>query len=317
MKKDKWSIIFIVSFLLLLILLAGYVYLSEDKQSDKLINVSVLVYGNENGHWSSLKQGLSQAEKDYKIVFNYVATSLEDSAQEQIEQINREIEHGAQGLMIAVSDSAKLDETVLKLAKKLPIVLIETSVTHTDGIEYLTANNYDMGAALADTLRKDQDSTKRVAVIQANLQRNSVTERMQGFMDKLTDYNISILEPSENGTNQAQLRNLLMNQRPEVVVAFDNNSLESLAYVVAGSKLDIKVYGIGNSDKVVYYLDKEMIQSIVYQNGLSTGYLGGQVLYNKITEESKEIEKEITYNVINKESMYSIENQRLLFPIVQ
>ena len=282
-----------------------------------MVNVSVLLYGNENGRWSSLKQGLSQAEKDLKIVFNYVATTKENSPQEQIEQIHREIEHGAQGLMIAASDSSELEETIEKVSKQLPIVMLENNINRADGIDYLSANNYEMGATLAKTLMKEQNSNKKVYVVQANLQRNSVSERMQGFIDTLIDYDISILEPLENGTNQAEIRVLLLNHRPEIVVAFDNNTLENIAYVVADSKLATKVYGIGNSDKVVYYLDKEMIQSIVYQNGLSTGYLGAQILYNEITENIESINMDISFRVIDKETMYSIENQRLLFPIVQ
>lgn len=316
MKKHKWSFFIIFSFLLLLSLLVGYVYLSEEKPV-KMVNVSMLVYGNDSGRWTSLKQGLEQAEKDYKVVFNYVATSTENSPKEQIAQIYREIENGAQGLMIAASDSTKLEDTIAKLAKNVPIVMIETSVNHLDSIDYLSADNYQMGTTLAETVMKEQDPTNKVAIISENLQRDSVMKRKQGFVDTLKGYDITYLTASADGMNQSRLRDLLLIQRPDTVVAFDNNTLEVLASVIDEANLPITVYGIGNSDKVVYYLDKELIHAIVYQNGFSTGYLGAQMIYHKIVEKPKDLETEVTFSVIDKETMYSIENQRLLFPLVQ
>jgi ribose transport system substrate-binding protein len=117
--------------------------------------------------------------------------------------------------------------------------------------------------------------------------------------------------------NLSNFKEMLVKNKVDSVVALDNSTLEKLVDFVVAENLKVKVYGIGNTDKVVYYLDKGVIESIVFQNEFSMGYLGIEKLYHKITNNTTGETPEIAFRVIDKNTMYTQDNQRLLFPQVQ
>ena len=81
--------------------------------------------------------------------------------------------------------------------------------------------------------------------------------------------------------------------------------------------INIKIYGIANSDKAVYYLDNEEIKALIYQNEFSIGYLGVKEILNEKVYEKKSAANMVEYEIINKSNMYSEEYQKLLFPFVK
>ena len=81
-----------------------------------------------------------------------------------------------------------------------------------------------------------------------------------------------------------------------------------------------EVYGIGATDKIVYYLDKGSIGGLVFQNEFSIGYLGMEQMVNYLDNEASVRQMQeisIEYYKATRENMYDPELQRLLFPIVQ
>lgn len=317
MKKHKYAIFSSFGILILMILLIGYGFIMDGKTQEAPINLSILVYGNDSERWISLKQGAEQAEKDNNVIINYVTTSVEESPGEQKLQIQREIANGAKGILIAASDSTKLEETVAELVQKVPIIMIETGVNNVETLEYLSADNFKMGENLADTIKKD-DPEQKVAVILEHLQRDSVRKRRQGLVETLHGMDVVYWESMESTiTNLSNFKEMLTKNKVDSVVALDNSTLEKLVDMVTAEKLNVKVYGIGSTDKVVYYLDKGVIQSIVFQNEFSIGYLGIEKLYHKITNDAIGETPEIEFQVIDKSTMYTRDNQRLLFPQVE
>ena len=78
------------------------------------------------------------------------------------------------------------------------------------------------------------------------------------------------------------------------------------------------MYGEGCSEKAVYYLDKGLIQGLIVPNEFHMGYLSmeeiaKQLLYGASPAQNREIE----FLTINKENLYDVESQKILFPIVQ
>ena len=79
-----------------------------------------------------------------------------------------------------------------------------------------------------------------------------------------------------------------------------------------------KLYGIGNSEKVMYYLDRGFIRKLVVPNDFYMGYQSVEELAKKL-EYRGESDKNIYtgYLVIDRTNLYDETNQKMLFPIVQ
>lgn len=315
-KRMGWFIVGICA-IFLFVVVGTYLY-SEKKVVDTKY-VSVILYGNNIDRWESLKQGIDQAAKDYNAEITYVLMSSDHNKEEQLSLIQREIDNGANAILLAANDS-DMDLSNIKLATKtFPIVCVESGVNNQD-ITLVSANNYDMGESLAKEVIEKENAIAKIAIVMDNQQRNSVKERYQGFYNKIIEkFNNYTIWKREEGEN----RNIIFVQREltqeavDVVVALDNSSLEAVIDATINLNKKVKIYGIANSDKAVYYLDNGKIKTLVYQDEFSIGYIGLESLLDQKNYNAKEMSNYINYHVVNDSTLYLPENQRVLFPFVK
>ena len=140
--------VFILTLIFLLVAVAislTYAYVNDTWKEDEKEKISVIVYGSNTDRWATLRQGLSQGADDFQVEINFVTTSSENNFKEQKRLIEREIENGADGIILAATSSSNMDETVKQIAEELPVVTIETDVESTSAITYISADNYSMG----------------------------------------------------------------------------------------------------------------------------------------------------------------------------
>ena len=71
------------------------------------------------------------------------------SSREQMEQIDRELENGAQGIAAAVTDNSGMAEYIGSISNRVPVVLAENKVEGSQAVTCVEANAYEMGQALA------------------------------------------------------------------------------------------------------------------------------------------------------------------------
>ncbi len=179
-----------------------------------------------------------------------------------------------------------------------------------------------MGYELANVIAANERSWIKAAIIADRMERKSVADRFEGIYDSLSRYadEVVIWERDEN---EKDIQTMLFLQRElteeavDVVVALDTSSMEALMDAVENLNKDIKVYGIANSDKAVYYLDNGKIKSLIYQNEFSIGYLGVKVILDEKAYEKNRIFNMVEYEIVNEDDMYSEEYEKLLFPFVK
>ncbi len=307
-------IILITFFLLVLIYDAAY----EEKEDTKAI--SVIVYGNSSDRWENLRRGAEQAADTLSAEVNLVTLSRDHDAEEQIELMQREINNGADALMIAACDSEVIKEAVKDIS--VPVVFIESGIGEENAETFISADNYAMGQTLGTAIVNQEIDKVKVAVICDNMQRDSVTERYKGFCAAL-DGKIEKVVDWEKNPNEKDIATMLFLQRElteeavDVVVALDNSSTGAIIDAVENLGKDVKIYSIANTDKAVYYLDNQMITTLVYQNEFSIGYLSVQKLLGGVNYNAEEIKERMEYRAVSKQDMYSVNNQEMLFPFVK
>ena len=100
----------------------------------------------------------------------------------------------------------------------------------------------------------------------------------------------------------------------DILIALGNDETEMMVDFFAGDEL----YGVGSSEKNVYYLDKGWIQTLVVPNEFNMGYqsmeaIAKQLIYHMDTTRSSKV----NYLVVDREHLYDADIQKVLFPIVQ
>jgi len=320
MINIKRSIIFIVvGIVLFIIFVATTFYLYSGNKEEEQKTISVILYGNAMDRWETLKQGIDQAALDENAEINYVVMSAENNAEEQLLLIQREIDNGADGILLAAnSESLNLD-SIKRPSKDFPIVCIESGVENSN-ITLVSADNYLMGEKLAEAIGENENERVRIALVKDDLERDSVKERYDGFYNKIREkFSKFTIWEREEGENRAMIfaQRELTEEAVDVVVAFDNACLEAVIDATVNLNKNVKIYGIANSDKAVYYLDNGRVETLVYQDEFSIGYIGLKTVLGKKQYDESEMSNYIQYHVVNDENLYSPENQRVLFPFVK
>lgn len=321
MRKGRRFLKISIVVVLVLIVAEFYYYSNYSSKEEPAFSISLIVYGSSD-RWENLKQGAERAADRTIAEVNLIPMSTETNAKEQIALINREIANGADALMIAACDSQEIEQYFQETNVEIPVVFVQSGLENNEDNWYISADNYAMGYELANIVAANERNWIKAAIIADRMERKSVSERFQGVYDSLSQYadEVVIWERDEN---EKDIQTMLFLQREltqeavDVVVALDTSSMEALMDAVENLNKNIKVYGIANSDKAVYYLDNGKIKSLIYQNEFSIGYLGVKVILDEKAYEKNKIFNMVEYEIVNENDMYSAEYEKLLFPFVK
>ncbi len=323
MKKNKWFVITaVVLFLSLLIWVPLGVLHMEDEEENYY--VSVIINNSSGNRWTALREGMEQAAGDCGVRLNFVSTGEFVSVEEELEMIRREQESGADGIVVQMySSSVDMYAELSDLLSRDATVLIETDVEPEGYYQTVGPDNYEIGAALAEAIREDLGEDLAgcsVGILCGNMDQLALQQRLRGFQDQLSetgaDYAWILQEPTDEGMER--LNALWREQEADIVVALENDELERTVDFFQERPGETILYGVGSSEKVVYYLDKGVIRSLVAPNEFNMGYQGIEELALKLGNHLTDRVSILTgYLVVDRENLYDAENQKILFPIVQ
>ncbi|MDO5336177.1 MAG: sugar ABC transporter substrate-binding protein [Eubacteriales bacterium] len=327
MKKKR---IFVFLLLMLLIGILSFAALSENVEKREPRLYSVILYQYTDNDWTSLLEGIRQAAEDENAVINYVTLPVGGLAEDEIKLLWREIENGAEGILLAPMDSAALSEAVREASKAIPIITLETGLE--DEEADISADNYSMGHMLGSRVAEEmiQNQEDSVCVIEEYMERQSIQRRYQGFVDAireaLPNAQVTGYHRQEGDYNlPVCIANLYATGRSGVyVAALDKYCTEALieaseASVLSKAQAELfrqRAFGIGNTEKIVGGLDAGALRGLVYQNEFSMGYQGLEALIQKKQKRTAQISVEIKAYYVTRDTLYKAENQRLLFPLI-
>lgn len=322
MKKDGHFLAVSILVVLVLIMAEICYYVYTDNKEEPVYNISIIVYGNDTGRWDNMKQGAEQAADGTDAEVSLVMMSSESDAKEQIALIRREIENGADALLIAACDSTVIEDYIRHSGIDIPVIFVQNGLDDNSGQWYVSADNYRMGHAIADTIAANERRWIKAAVIADEMDRKSVEDRFNGVYDPLSKYvdDVVVWKRNENENDSQTIQFLqreLTEEAVDVVVSLDTDTTEALMDAVDNLNKDIKIYAIANSDKAVYYLDSGKIKTLLYENDFSIGYIGVGAIMNRDRYEHDKIAGMIDYEIVNEDNMYSEKFEKLLFPFVK
>lgn len=322
-RKQISIILFILLVLSFLLLLNDTVLSGEDK---KIYNISIITRGKNSESLMIMKQGIDQAASEMNANISFVTLSQENSALEQEELIEREIKNKADAIIISPVDYEKMAEPIESAMKKIPVILIESTVKSERVLPSISCDNYKLGVSLGEEMIKMGNTGVNVSIVKNNLECSSVKERYDGFMSVMKNTNNTCTFWEFSGEKQDtyynQAKKLLDNNDVDVVVTFDSGILEVVAQTkkdlssVNKDKKSAEIYGIGSTSKIISFVENKVINATAMQNEFNVGYLGVKAAVDTIN--GKNVNNGTIYStVINNQNMYSEENQRLLFPFIR
>ena len=324
MKNSKRLFILIEAVLAVMVMVLAFVMLRERNGQD-LDKVSVIIQNSDDGQWSAFKYGLRMAAEDLKLEMFVVSTGGPLTVEEEKNLIEREIENGADAVIVQPALGDDAEKMLLKMEKKVPVMLVEYTASKDKEASVLPTaepDNYAMGTALAEELLKDYNGNlngKTLGILQETDNTEAARNRREGFTDVLKDSGVKISWSVSGPFGEKEENFLEIQPRVDFVVALDDNSLITAGKDSAAKNLHgALVYGIGNSTEAVYYLDTGIAECLVVPDAFNVGY-------QSLTETAEGLKKyfykmqdrTVSYTVIRRDTLFSKENQEVLFTMSQ
>ncbi|MCR5301280.1 MAG: substrate-binding domain-containing protein [Lachnospiraceae bacterium] len=311
------AIVFIAFIVIMLLQIGG-----DEANKDEETRVSMIVYGDDSERWENMRQGAALACQDKGADISLITMLSENDAAEQEEIIGREIEDGADALIIAACSSERIREYIDSNRIKIPIIFVETMEQLSGKIIDISSDDYRMGYELGKEMLDSESDIVTVAVISENTQRDSVALREKGFRDALSEgqtgkiINWSGNEYENLAGTRVFIQRSVVSEATDVIVTFDNSTTDALIDALSNLNMDRKVYSISTSNKAVYNLYNKDIKALMYPDEFSMGYLAAKYALDRKDAQKMYSGKEIEYRIVKKENMYDEDNQTLLFPFV-
>lgn len=324
MKNDKKLFVLIELVLLTAVLILAFLMVWEKYGKDPA-KVSVIIQNSEDEQWTAFKHGLKKAAEDKGIELFIVTTEGMLHGEEEKKTVENEINDGADAVIIQPALGTDTERELKRIQKKIPVLLAEPMYSQTDEIQGLPMaepDNYGMGAALAKELLKDYNGKiegKTFGIFSETEDSKAVAERKQGLTDGLEDAGAEISwSVSELFTKEGESL-LEVQKKVDFVIALDDNSLTTAGKYSASNDLHgALIYGIGHSTEAAYYLDCGFAECVIVPDEFGVGYQSLIEMAESIENPFYEAEDQVvTYTVLRRETIFSKENQELLFIMSQ
>ena len=320
MNNKKGFVLTEVILMIMVIGLALMMILGQNKKA--LDKVSVILENAGDSQWSALKYGLKMAAEE--VGFDLAVVDVEEGldAEAQKKVLEREIEDGADALIVQPVLDKNDQEVLKKIEKRVPVMLVgyeaEKGETRYD-LPVIKEDNYEMGQALAEEMLKDFEGNieeKKIGLLLASTDSNMLSSRECGFKDALEDKNANILELSLDALLNREENT---ESKVDIVIALDDSNLTAIGEYLASSQPHGELlYGIGQSTEAIYYLDKGIAECVVVPDEFNVGYQSLSEVARKLDHYFENMKKQtVSYSVIRKETLFSKENQELLLTMSQ
>ena len=325
MKNGKKIFILVETFLgLMVFVLVMFMFLEKNEKKQE--KISVIIQNSDDSQWAAFKYGAKMAAADKKTEVFVVSTAGSLSVQEEENLIEREIANGASGIIVEPANGEKTEKMLKEVEKKVPVVLVE-SLASSDGTEtkmpVTGADNYAMGKALAEELLKDCGGNikgKKIGLVSGEENAEAISERAEGVRAVLEEKQADILwQISDSFAEDKEKNSMEQSEKVDFIMTLDNISLVAAGECSSTNNLHGAVlYGIGHSMEAFYYLDTGERQCLVVPDEVNRGYQSVAELSDSLRRFMKKPERNtVSYSTVRRETLFSKENQEVLFTMSQ
>ena len=324
MKNSKRLFILMEIVLAIMVLVLLSMVFQENNKNN-IYKVSVIIQYSDDNQWAAFKYGLKMAAQDHGIEMFVVSTEGLLTVEEEKRIIEHEVEHGADAVIVQPVPGADTEKMLKTMQKKVPVMLTEYVTSEDEDKSFIPTtqpDNYAMGAALAKELIHDYDGKldgKTLGIFSETVRSEAVIKRERGFCDALKDTGARICWSVSETSGETGEKFLETRPKVDFVIALDDHSLTMAGKCSAANNLHgALVYGLGHSTEAAYYLDTGVAECLLVPDEFNVGY-------QSLTEVAKSLRlsfhkmksQTVSYTVIRRDSLFSKENQEILFTMSQ
>ncbi len=254
---------------------------------------------------AALFAGMEKAAEDSKVILNYVVVPPTATLAEEKLLAEQEIADGARAVLLEPVSTAGSGKMAEELSQRAAVVLLgERADTEAAGhFGSVSADNYAIGVTLGKEIAELLPDGGRIALLPESDEQGSIAARRQGIREALRGSAVQVQEET---------------QGVALLVGLEDSALTAAAESAAAEEKRPLVVGVGNSNRNIYALDRGDIADMIVINEFNMGYLAVAEAKKKLSSGLREMEQlRVGDTLVARDTMFSAENQKLLFPLVR
>ena len=220
----------------------------------------------------------------------------------------------APAILLIPADREALGEAVSAAEGKTTLVTVESDMTAWGADASISMDHQALGEALGKAALNGVPFGGTVLLLDSLPGDNGVRERMEAAKALLEEKGrqVRIYRWTSDSTAFA---NILRIERPKAVIAFEAAALTEMAELSRGEEAFPLLYGCGSTAGIAAALEKGRVTAIAAVNVFSAGYLAVEAAAKLARHESWTGGSSVGFSIVRQETMYSSDNQKLLFPV--
>lgn len=254
---------------------------------------------------AALFAGMEKAAEDSKVILNYVVVPPTATLAEEKLLAEQEIADGARAVLLEPVSTAGSGKMAEELSQRAAVVLLGERAD-TEAAEHfgsVSADNYAIGVALGKEIAELLPDGGRIALLPESDAQGSIAARRQGIREALRGSAVQVQEETRGVA---------------LLVGLEDSALTAAAESAAAEEKRPLVVGVGNSNRNIYALDRGDIADMIVINEFNMGYLAVAEAKKKLSSGLREMEQlRVGDTLVARDTMFSAENQKLLFPLVR
>lgn len=313
--------------LLIPVFILGYIVLqwSKEEPGPKRIIVGVKAL-DEIEFWRVLIEGVNTASREFGVDVSVVGPSQEIEVDLQIQLLEEAVKQKPDAIVLAAGDYNRLVPVAESIRKAgIPLIMIDSAVNGDYAQSLIATDNVNAGQKAGKELSSRLPELAKVAIISFVQGTSTQIEREQGvrsILEQRGGTEIVGTYYSEGKEERAyDITKKLLLERPDLngIVGLNEPSTVGAGRAIRELGLvgKVKLVGFDSSVKEVKLLEEGVLQSTIVQKPFNIGYLGIKTAVSIIEGDKMPPYIYTDSVIINKDNMYTEENQKLLFPFVE
>jgi ribose transport system substrate-binding protein len=293
--------------------------------------ISVIAKDTTSPYWQAVLAGARKAGQDLGVNVIELGAQTESDVSGQISILAKAVASNPAAIVIAPAEFAALGKPIAEAAKKVKIIGIESAADTKAMTSLLATDNVNAGRVAADALavaitKTSADTEGDVVMITSMPGVPSLDERAKGFKEVVTakykalDITAEKVADGKPATVLGIMNDLIANTGDlRGVFVSDPITAQAVSQAVVEKKTNdkINIVGVGSDEKLVKFLQDDVITGLVVEDPFRMGYEGvkAALAASKGEQVSANIDTGVT--LITKANMGSARSQELLKPNVE
>jgi ribose transport system substrate-binding protein len=297
-----------------------------EPKGDEDVVVVLKTTGPHMEFWQIVRAGIQEAATELDVEPVIVGPRWEKDVDRQIEIFGNIIQQEPDAILLAASDYNRLVPLAERAASQgITIVTLDSALNSNVPVSFVATDNVAAGVKAGREIDRLVGADKYIAIISHIQGVATAIDREDGVRKVLETREpnriLGTFYSENDPAEAAQIVRELVADYPDLggIVTLNENSTVGAgrAILELGLADEIPLVGFDNSKEEIEFLEDGVVEALVVQKPFNMGYLGIRTLV--AAARGRQVDSVIYTDavLVRRENMYTEENQKLLFPIVQ